>query len=136
MSTPRRNRKTESLHLGLHHFNPPYKGKLTKTKASLGNNPIGCFKDKGMQTQAYKIGAQIRYNLFAIQSSPPLMLHSISIYSPSMGSEGSNQSVSRHMEGQGSSHLLLHGENSRYCFFSIIPYVCGLQWFKLHIRRL
>ena len=50
MSTPRQNRETESLQLGLHHFNPPYKGNITKIKASLGKSTNGCFKDKGMHT--------------------------------------------------------------------------------------
>ena len=126
MSRPLRNGESKSLYLDLHHFNPPYKFKLTKIKESLGNNTNGFFKDKGMQTQAYKNGAQFHYNIFALQNSPPLMLHNSSIYSPSMGSEGSKQSVSRHMEGQGSSHSLLDGENSKYFYFlSIKPDVRG-----------
>ena len=54
---PHQNRERDSLHLGLHHFNSPYKGQLTKIKEILGNNTNGCFKDKGMQSQAYKNGA-------------------------------------------------------------------------------
>ena len=121
LSTPRRNRETKSLHLGLHHFNPPYKENLTNIKENLGNRTNGCFKEKGIHTQAYKNGEQFHYNSFALQNSPPSMLYTSSIYRSSMGSEGSNQSVSRHMEGQGSSHPLLNEENSNYFyFFSII----------------
>ena len=90
----------ESLHLGIHQFNPPYKGNLTKIKESLGNSTNGCFKDKGMQNQVYKKGAQFHYDIFSLQSDPPLMLHSSSIYSPSIGSEGSKWSISWHMEDQ------------------------------------
>ena len=114
LSTPSWNRETGSLHLVLHHFNPPYKGKLTKIKELLGNSANGCFKDKGMQTQAYKNGAKFLYYIFTLQNSPLSMLHNSSIYSPSIGNEGSNRSVSWHMEGQGSSHSLLDGENSKY----------------------
>jgi len=46
-----------------------------------------------MHTQAYKNEAQFRYNIFSVQSSHPLILHSSSIYSPSMGSEGLNWSI-------------------------------------------
>ena len=109
-----KNRETESLQLGLHHFNPPYKGNITKIEESLGNNINGYFKDKGMQTQAYKNGTQFHYKIFVLQNSSHVMLHSSSIYSPSMGSEGSNWSVSRHMGGQGSSHSLLDGENFNF----------------------
>ena len=44
------------------------------------------------------------YSSFVVISSPPLMHLSSSIYSPSIGSEGSIQSVSKHMEGQYSSY--------------------------------
>ena len=112
--------------MGLHHFNPPYKGKLTKTKESLGKRINGYFKDKGIQTQAYKDGAQFLYNIFALQIYSPLMLHNSSIYSPSVGSEGLNQNISQHMEGQASSHSLIDGENSKYFYFlSIKPDVHG-----------
>ena len=66
MSAPRRNQETKSLHPGLHHFNPPYKGKLTKIKVSLGNNTNDYFKDKGMQTQVHKNGAQLHYSIFSL----------------------------------------------------------------------
>ena len=64
MSALLRNRETKSLHLDLHHFNPPYKGKLAKIKASLGGSNNGCFKDKGMQTQVHKNVEQFHYNAF------------------------------------------------------------------------
>ena len=67
MSTPRWNQETEFLHLGLYHFNPPYKGKLTKIKASLGNITNGCFKDKGMPTQVHKNREQFHYNVFSLK---------------------------------------------------------------------
>ena len=60
----------------------------------------GCSKNKGMQTQVCKNGAQIHYSSFSLTSSPPLMHPSSSIYSPSIESEGPSWSVFRHMEGQ------------------------------------
>ena len=72
---------------------------ILHTKASLGNHTNGCFKDKGMQTQVHKNGAQFHYSIFSLQSSPPLMLHNSSIDIPSIGNEGPNQSISWHMEG-------------------------------------
>ena len=54
MLAPRQNWETKAFHLGLHHFNSPYNGKLTKAMESLGKSTNGYFKDKGMQTQAYK----------------------------------------------------------------------------------
>ena len=79
---PYQNCKNESLHLGLHNFNPLYKGNLTKINPRPGKNANGCFKDKGMKTQAYKNGEQFHYNIFDLQNSPSLMLHISSIYSP------------------------------------------------------
>ena len=72
LSAPHRNREIKSLHLGLHHFNPPYKGKLTKTKESLGKSNNDYSKDKGMQIQVCKNGVQFYYSFFALTSSPPL----------------------------------------------------------------
>ena len=57
------NRESESLH----HFNPPYKGKLTKIKESLGNNTNVCFKDKGMKTQVHKNGEKVHYSIFSLK---------------------------------------------------------------------
>ena len=108
------------LHLDLQHFNSPYKCKLTKTKVSLGKSIDDFSKDKGMQTQVCKNGAQFHYNFFGLTSSPPSILPSSSIYSPSMRSEGSNQSISRHMEGQDLSYRYLMRENSKYLLFERI----------------
>ena len=85
------------LHLGLHHFNPPNQWQAHKTMASLGRASMVAQNDKGMQTQACMNGAQIHYSLLALISSPPLMHPRGSIYSPSIGSEGSSQSVSRYI---------------------------------------
>ena len=74
-------------------------------------------KDKGMQTQVYGNGGEFCYSFLTLKISPPPMLHNGSIYSPQMGNGGSNRSVSRHMEGQGSSYLLLDEENSKYFLF-------------------
>ena len=83
-------------------------------------------KDKGMQTQVYGNGEIFFYNFLALKISSPPMLHNGSIYNPQMGNGGSNRSVSRNMEGQGSRHSLLDGENSKYVlFFSIKIYLCG-----------
>ena len=51
-----------------------------------------------------------------LKVSPPLMLHNGSIYIPDMGDGGSNQSVSRHMEGQGSSYSLLNEKKIQIFF--------------------
>ena len=85
--------------------------KAHKDNCKLGKRaPMASSKDKGMQTQAYKNGGKFCYNLLIdLQVYPPPMLHNSSICSPSMGNEGSNHSVSRHMEGQGSIYSLLDG---------------------------
>ena len=70
----------------------------------LGRESMADQKDKGMQTQACMNGAQIHYNFLSLISSPPLMHPRGSIYSPSIGSEWSIQSVSRNIEGQMSSY--------------------------------
>ena len=70
-----------------------------------------------MQTQAYKNRGNFLYSLFTLQVSPPPMLHNSSLYNPSIGNEGLNQSVSQHIEGQGSTHSLLDGEKSKYFLF-------------------
>ena len=54
---------------------------ILHTMESLGNYTNGYFKDKGMQTQAYKNGAKFYYNLFTLQNYPRPMLHNGSIYS-------------------------------------------------------
>ena len=70
-------------------------------------------KDKGMQTHVYDNMNFFFYSFLTLKVSPPLMLHNGSIYSPQMGNGGSNQSISRHMEGQGSSYSLLDEKKSK-----------------------
>ena len=77
-------------------------------KGNLGKSIKVYSKDKGMQTQVCKNGAQFHYNLFSLTSHPPSMLPSSSIYIPSMIIEGSNCNVSRHMEGQELIYSLLY----------------------------
>ena len=69
-----------------------------------------------MQTQVYGNGENFCYSFLILQISPPLILHNGSIYSSQMGNGGSNWSVSRNMERQGSSYSLLDEENSKYFF--------------------
>ena len=57
-------------------------------------------KDKGMHTQVYGNVEKVCYSLLSLKVSPPPILHNDSIYSPQMGNVGSNQNVSRHMEGR------------------------------------
>ena len=45
-------------------------------------------------------GAALNYSFLALKCSPPSIHPRGSIYSPSIGKEGSIQSVSKHMEGQ------------------------------------
>ena len=73
---------------------------ISQDNGNLGKSINGCSKDKGMRTQVCKNGTQIYYSFLAFTSSPPLMHPSNSIHNPSIGGEGSSQSVSRHMEGQ------------------------------------
>ena len=73
---------------------------ISQNNGKLGKSINGCSKDKGMNTQVCKNGAQIHYSSFSLRSSPPLMHPSSSIYIPSIGSEGLSRSISRHMEGQ------------------------------------
>ena len=81
---------------------PPLQSSISMASSQdngkLGKSINGFSKDKAMQTQVFKNGAQIHYSFFALTNSPPLMHQSSSIYSPSMGSEGLSQSISRHME--------------------------------------
>ena len=82
-------------------------------------------KNKGMQTQVYDNGEFFFYSLFTLKVSLTSMLHNGSIYSPPMGNGGSNQGISWHIEGQGSSYSLLDKENSKYfLFWSTKPDVC------------
>ena len=67
--------------------------------ASLGRATMCAQKDKGMQTQACMNGATMNYSFLSLKFSPPLMHPRGSIYSPSIGNEGSSWSVSMHMEG-------------------------------------
>ena len=57
---------------------------------SLGRATMCAQKDKGMQTQACMNGATIHYSFLALIGSPPLMNPRGSIYSPSIGNEGSS----------------------------------------------
>ena len=52
---------------------------ISQDNGKLGKRINGFSKDKGMQTQVCKNGAQIHYSLFALTSSPPSMLPSSSI---------------------------------------------------------
>ena len=73
---------------------------ISQHNGNLGKKINEYSKDKGIQTQVCKNGAHIHYSFFSLTISPPLMHPSSSIYIPSIGSEGSSQSISRHMEGQ------------------------------------
>ena len=99
LSTPRQNWETESstwtsttsiLHIK----------EISQDNDKLGKIINGCSKDKGMLTQICKNGAQIHYSFFSLTNYPLLMHPSSSTYSPSIGSEGSSQGVSRNMEDQ------------------------------------
>ena len=92
----------------------------SQDNGKLGKSINGCSKDKGMQTQVCKNGVQIHYSFFSLTISPPLMHPISSIYSPSIGSEGSSWSVSRHMEGQRSSYSWHNEENSKIFIFGHI----------------
>ena len=72
----------------------------SQDNGKLGKSINGCSKDKGMQTQVCKNGAEIHYSFFSLTSSPPLMHPSRSIYIPSIGGEGLKWTISQHMEGQ------------------------------------
>ena len=57
------------------------------------------------------------YSFLTLQVSPPLIVHNGSVYSPQMGNGESNHSVSKHIEGNQSSYMLLDKGNSKYfCF--------------------
>ena len=83
---------------------PPIQSSISMASSQdngkLGKSINSYSKEKGMQTQVCNNGAQIHYSFFSLTSSPPLMHPTSSIYSPSIGSEGSIRRVSRHMEGQ------------------------------------
>ena len=66
VDTSLKSRNLEYLQFDLHLFNPPYEGNITKTKKILGKSTNGCFKDKEMQTQLYKNGAQFYYIIFSL----------------------------------------------------------------------
>ena len=104
----------------LHHFNPPSQWQAHKTMESLGRASMAAQKDKGMQTEACMNGAQIHYSFVSLIISPPLMHPRGSTYSPSIGSEGSIQNFSMHMECQRSSYSWLIEENSKYFIFGQI----------------
>ena len=52
---------------------------ISQDNGNLGKSMNGCSKEKGMQTQVCKYGAQIHYSLFSLTNSPPLM-HPIARY--------------------------------------------------------
>ena len=58
----------------------------------------------------------MNYSFLALKCSPPSMHPRGSKYIPSIGSEGSSRSISRHMEGQESSYSRLIEEKS-FLFF-------------------
>ena len=82
-------------------------------------------KEKGMQTQVYDDGKYFFNSLFTLKIYPSPMLHNVSIYSPPMGNGGSNRSVSRRMEAQGSSYSLLDKEKNCFVFYhkTLFPWV-------------
>ena len=94
-------------------------------------------REKGMHTQAYGNGDKFCYSFLTLKVSPPPMLHNGSIYIPQMGNGGSNRSISKHMEGQGSSYSLLDEENSKYSFFlEQNPMYTGCNGANCNIRGL
>ena len=100
MSAPHQNRETESQPgPPLVHFYVSME-KAHNSMASLGRVSMGAQMNKGMQTQACMNGAQIHYSFLALIIYSPLMHPRGSIYIPSIRSESSIRSVSRHMEGQ------------------------------------
>ena len=116
------NRRNRVLHLGLHHFNPPSQWKAYKAMTSLERETMCAQKDKGMQNQAYMNGGTMNYSFLALKWSSPLMHPRGSIYSPSIGSEGSSWSISRHMEGQELISSGLIEKNSKcFCFYAYFP---------------
>ena len=118
--------RNQVLHLGLHHFNPLSQWKDYKAMASLGREAMCARKEKGMHTQEFMNGAKNNYSFLALKCSPPPMHPRGLIYSPSIGNEGSIQSISRHMEGQESSYSGLIEENSkRFCFYAHFPMYVG-----------
>ena len=101
----------------LHHFNPPYQRQAHKTMANLGRESMVIERTKGCRLKHIEYGATMNYSFLALKCSPPSMHPRGSIYSSSLGNEGSIQSVSRHMEGQESSYSGLIEENSKYFTF-------------------
>ena len=88
-----------------------------KTMERLGRVVMCAQKHKGMHIQACVNGETIHYHFLALIGSFPLMHKKGSIYIPSIGNEGSSQSVSWHMEGQESSYSGLIEEKSKYFIF-------------------
>jgi len=70
-------------------------------------------------------GAALNYSFLALKCSPPSIHPRGSIYSPSIGNEGSSQSVFKHMEGQESSYLGLIEENS---IFFVFMHISRCMW--------
>ena len=65
---------------------PPLQSSISMASSQdngkIGKRINGCSKEKWMQIQVCKNGAQFHYSFFALTSSPPLMHPSSSIYSP------------------------------------------------------
>ena len=74
-------------------------------------------RTKGCRLKYIRMGHNSTIVYFLSKVLPLSMLHNSLIYFPSMGSEGSKWSISRNMEGQGSSHSLLDGEKYKYFLF-------------------
>ena len=123
--TPSKQRN-QVVHLVIHQFNTPSQWQAHKTMEIFGRASMDAQQEKWMQTQACINGGQIHNSFLVLINSPPLMHSRGSIYSPSIGNEGSSQSVSRHMEGQESSYSGLIEENSKsFCFYAYFPMYVG-----------
>ena len=118
--------RNQVLHLGLHQLNPPSQWQVHETMEILGRAAMCAQKDKGTQTQACMNGETMNYSFLSLKCSPPLMHRRGSIYIPSIGNEGSSQSISKNMEGQESSYSGLIEENSKnFCFYAHFPMYTG-----------
>ena len=66
----------------------------------------------------------MNYSFLSLFNSPPLVYPRGPIYIPSIGSEGSIRSVSRHMEGQESTYLLLDEGKTPNIYFLAYFLMC------------
>ena len=73
-------------------------------------------RTKGCRLKYIRMGHNSTIVSLISKIIPPLMLHSSSIYRPSIGSEGLKRSVSQHMEGEGTVLHYFVGENSNFSF--------------------